>query len=319
MTRLTASSPIALTGATGFIGTALLSQLTAAGWHVRALCRRREAGTTDALPGVEWVQGDLDDSRALEALVAGAQAVVHCAGTVRGAWRSDFDRVNGEGARRIARASAGLTPAPRFLLMSSLAARMPKLSDYAASKRLGEHSVRTESGNMRWTILRPPAVFGPGDRELAPLFSCIARGFAPVPARSKARFSLIHVYDLASAVLRWLEADTGYGRIFELDDGRPGGYDWDAVLSVAGRALGRERPVRQVPIPMPALQLAAWANLWTARALGYAPMLTPGKVREITHPDWLCDSHDFADLTGWRPTIGLESWLAQAYGTSRGI
>lgn len=270
------------------------------------------------MPGVQWVQGDLGDSHALAALVAGTDAVVHCAGAVRGARRSDFDRVNAEGAGRIAAAAARLAPAPRFLLLSSLAARMPELSDYAASKWRGECAVKAAAKDMRWTILRPPAVFGPGDRELAPLFRCIARGFAPLPANAKGRFSLIHVDDLASAVLRWLAADAGYGRTFELDDGRPGGYDWDSVLTLAGHALRRASRVRQVAIPVPLLRVAAWANLGAARLLGYAPMLTPGKVREITHPDWVCDSHDFADAIGWQPTIGLESGLAQMYGTLRG-
>jgi nucleoside-diphosphate-sugar epimerase len=315
---LIAASLIALTGATGFIGATLLSRLTGAGWRVRALYRPRGGQIPDSMPGVEWVQGNLEDSRTLAALVAGTCAVVHCAGAVRGAWRSEFESVNAGGAGRIAAAAAGLTPAPRFLLMSSLAARMPELSDYAASKRSGENAVKAAAKDLRWTILRPPAVFGPGDRELAPLFRCIARGFAPLPARTKGRFSLIHVDDLASAVLRWLAADTGYGRIFELDDGRPGGYDWDTVLTLAGRALGRAHPVRQVPIPVPLLRVAAWANLGAARLLGYAPMLTPGKVREITHSDWLCDSHAFADTIGWRPAIGLESGLARMYGTLRG-
>jgi len=171
---------------------------------------------------------------------------------------------------------------------------------------------------MRWTILRPPAVFGPGDRELAPLFRCIAHGIAPLPARANGRFSLIHVDDLASAVLRWLAVDTGYGGTFELDDGRAGGYDWETVLNLAGPALGRTGPVRQIPIPVPLLRLAAWANVGAARLFGYAPMMTPGKVREITHPDWVCDSHAFADATGWKPAIGLESGLAQTYGTLAG-
>jgi nucleoside-diphosphate-sugar epimerase len=270
------------------------------------------------LPNVDWVPGDLQDERSLVALVAGTCAVIHCAGTVRGASRADFESINAEGAGRIARAASGLVPAPRFLLLSSLAARAPELSHYAASKWHGECALKSAAKAMRWTILRPPAVFGPGDRELAPLFRCIARGFAPIPAHANGRFSLIHVDDLASAVLRWLAADAGYGSTFELDDGRPGGYDWETVLALAGRALGRITPVRRVPIPIPLLRLAAWANLGAARLLGYAPMLTPGKVREITHPDWLCDSHAFAGVIGWRPTIGLESGLALTYGTFRG-
>lgn len=306
---------VALTGATGFIGGALLSRLTGAGWRVRALYRqRRGRRTPEALPGTEWVQGGLEDRPALDALLAGADALIHCAGAVRGASQSDFDSVNADGVARVAEAAAGLAPAPRILLMSSLAARMPQLSHYAASKWKGECAIKAAPPNLRWTILRPPAVFGPGDRELAPLFRSIARGLAPVPGSAHGRFSLVHVEDLAAAVLRWLESDTGYGRTFELDDGRPGGYDWAAVLEIAARAFGRTKPAKLVPVPVPLLRMAAWANLTAAHLLGYAPMLTPGKVREITHPDWLCDSHDFAAATGWRPVIGLESGLAQAYG-----
>lgn len=262
------------------------------------------------------MQGSLEDRPALDALLAGAGAVIHCAGAVRGATQSDFDRVNADGVTRLAEAAAAFEPAPRFLLLSSLAARMPQLSHYAASKRKGEAALKAAPEKLRWTILRPPAVYGPGDRELAPLFRSIARGLAPVPAAATGRFSLIHVDDLASAVLCWLRADAGHGKTFELDDGCAGGYDWTTVLEIAGRALGRSEPVRRVPVPVPLLRLAAWANLTAACLLGYAPMLTPGKVREITHPDWLCDSHDFAAATGWRPVIGLESGLARTYGPS---
>ena len=89
-------------------------------------------------------------------------------------------------------------PAPRFLLMSSLAARMPQLSDYAASKRRGELAVEAAPENLRWTVLRPPAVYGPGDRELLPLFRWVARGIAPLPAGGGGRFSLLYVDDLAT-------------------------------------------------------------------------------------------------------------------------
>lgn len=311
---MTAIPELALTGATGFIGAALLKQLTGAGWRVRALYRARNGRVPPRVPGVEWLPGDLENERVLDALVAGTEVVVHCAGAVRGARRSDFDRVNVEGTGRVAQAAARLGRRPRFLLMSSLAARSPELSHYASSKWQGECAVKAASTRMHWTVLRPPAVFGPGDRELAPLFRCIAKGFAPIPAGIPGRFSLIHVDDLATAVLRWLEADSGYGETFELDDGHPGGYDWETVVTVAARVLRAGAPVRRVPIPVPLLDLAARANLAAAFLLGYAPMLTPGKMREITHRDWLCDSRAFALATGWRPTCALEPGLAEAYG-----
>jgi nucleoside-diphosphate-sugar epimerase len=185
------------------------------------------------------------------------------------------------------------------------------------SKWRGECAVKAVSENMRWTVLRPPAVFGPG---IASCFRCFAASPAvspALPAGMSGRFSLLYIDDLATAVLRWLEADTGYGETFELDDGRPGGYDWDTVVTVAGRVLRAGAPVRRVPIPVPLLDLAGQVNLATARLLGYAPMLTPGKIREITHPDWLCDSRAFARATGWRPTYALEPGLAHAYGRRR--
>jgi nucleoside-diphosphate-sugar epimerase len=295
----------------------LLPRLVGAGWRVRALYRPRAGRVLRSLPGVEWLAGDLADERALDALVAGADAVVHCAGAVRGATRADFDRVNAESAGRIARAAASQPRAPRFLLISSLAARMPELSAYAASKREGERAVAGALGARPWTVLRPCAVFGPGDREILPLFRCIARGFVPLPGRGAGRFSLIYVDDVATAVTSWLAADTGYGETFELDDARPGGYDWDTVVQIAGRVLREGAPVRRVRVPLPLLDLAAATNLAAARLLGYAPMLTPGKVRELTHPDWVCDSRAFAQATGWRPAFGLETGLARACGERR--
>jgi nucleoside-diphosphate-sugar epimerase len=296
----------------------VLSRLTGAGRRVRALYRPRAGRTPPrTLPGgpaVEWVAGDLDSDASLRTLVAGAHAVVHCAGVVRGARRAAFDRINAEGVARVARIAAAFSPAPRFLLLSSLAAREPGLSDYAGSKRRGEIALSAMGPALRWTVLRPPAVYGPGERELAPLFRWITRGVAPLPAGAAGRFSLLYVDDLAAAVLRWLDADIGDGRTFELEDGKVGGYDWDTVLRTAARVLRGGAPVRRIPVPAALLRVAAHANLAAAGLLGYAPMLTPGKLREISHPDWLCDSHDFAAATGWRATVLLEQGLARAYG-----
>jgi nucleoside-diphosphate-sugar epimerase len=263
---------------------------------------------------VAWIEGDLGDERSLRELVTGTATIVHCAGTVRGASPAGFEEINVEGTRRLVAAAASLPMSPRFLLMSSLAARMPQLSAYAASKRNAELAVEAAPANVRWTVLRPPAVYGPGDRELLPLLRWVARGVAPLPAGGGGRFSLLYVDDLASAVVRWLECGEAHGRAFEIDDGHPGGYDWDTVLAVAGRVLRAGGRVRRLAVPLPVLNVAAAANLAAARLVGYQPMLTPGKVREITHSDWLCDSHDFASVAGWRAAVRLDEGLARGYG-----
>ena len=315
-----ASSPLseapvlALTGATGFIGMTLLPRLTDAGWRVRALHRPRKGRELPEIPGVEWIAGDLHDDAVLDTLMAGTDAVIHCAGAVRGASRADFDKVNEEGALRIAQAAARQTPMPRFLLVSSLAAREPHLSHYAGSKWRGECAIKTASDDLRWTVLRPPAVFGPGDRELLPLFRSMANGFAPLPAGSKGRFSMIYVDDLAAAVTSWLLSDAGDGQTWELDDGREQGYDWETVLAIGGRVLRDGAKVRRVPIPLLLLRAMALTNLATSRLLGYAPMLTPGKIREITHLDWVCDNREITQATGWKPDFELERGLASIFG-----
>lgn len=305
---------IALTGATGFVGNHLLLQLTRAGWSVRALFRPNRSRSLPDIHGVEWVAGALDDDAALDVLLKDTRAVIHCAGAVRGANRFDFDRVNEEGARRIAQVAARQAVPPRLLLVSSLAAREPGLSHYAGSKSRGEIAIKKVSENLRWTIFRPPAVFGPGDRELLPLFQSMAKGFAPVPSNGSAKFSLIYVEDLASAVTCWLDADAGDGETFELDDGRIGGYDWNLVLGIAARVLRAGSVVRRVPIPISLLNCAAVINLGASRILRYAPMLTPGKVREIAHPNWLCDNKSISSSLDWHPQFDFEKGLARTFG-----
>jgi nucleoside-diphosphate-sugar epimerase len=301
---------VALTGAGGFIGTALREQLLAAGYRVRALYRPRSGRVVQDSPGLEWIAGDVNDPDALTSLIDGAETVIHCAGAVRGASRADFDLVNEKGVLDTVAAANRFPGCRRFLLFSSLAAREPQLSDYAGSKRRGERALEANAGHLDWAVLRPPAVYGPGDREMLPLFQGMARGLAPIPGDGHGKFSLIHVADLASAVVAWLKTDGNSGNTYTLDDGHAGGYDWDTVLATASRVLRNNAPIRRLTIPAPLLRLVGGANLAAARLFGYAPMLTPGKVREVTHADWVCDGDAFEKATGWRPTFDFERGLA---------
>lgn len=300
--------PVALTGATGFIGTALLERLAAAGFEIRALTRLpRPPGKT-----IRWIPGDLDDVRALRELVRDTTAIIHCAGVVRGASRAAFTRVNTTGTANLIDAAVAQDPPPRFLLISSLAAREPELSWYADSKRRAEQALAETAGAMPWTVFRPTAVYGPGDRELSPLLRLTRRGILPMVGRTPARFSLIHVDDLAAAVLCWLAADarTPAG-IFELDDGTPGGYDRFALARIAAEVWGR--PVRPLALPASLVTVIAAINLGLSRLFRYPPMLTPGKVRELTHPDWVCDNTPLTRaLPDWRPRVRLQDALNTA-------
>ena len=309
---------LALTGSTGFIGTALLRKLMRAGWRVRALCRNAPARSrpNHGVGALEWIHGRLEDPESLRRLVQGTTAVVHCAGAIRGASAGEFSQVNVDGVARLVQAARELHPLPRFLLISSLAAREPQLSHYAASKREGEDVLRSLAAGMMWTALRPPAVYGPGDRETLPLVRCMRRGMAPVFGRKGSRFSLLFVEDLADAVRHLLELPQWPSGLFEIHDGHTGGYGWEDLTHTVARIICK--PVRRVRVPVALVQVAARGNLFLSRAFGYTPMLTPGKVRELTHPDWVCDDAALRRATGWTPRFLLEAGMRQTLKHLRG-
>ncbi len=301
------SGVIALTGATGFIGGAVARRLKAANWEIRALTR--STSRRDHLHGIvaSWVQGDLDDVQSLRRLVRGAEAVVHCAGAVRGQFSTHFTRVNSDGVSRLVHAAVEQRQLPRFLLISSLAAREPHLSPYAASKKQGEEALAAGAGEMDWAVLRPPVVYGPGDKELIPLFRLMHRGIAPVLGPRDARFSMLYVSDLAEAVVKWLGCGGTRQQVFELHDGQPDGYRWGDVIVVMARLRGGG--VRRIKVSASLLMLLAVINSMAARVLGYAPILTPGKVRELKHSNWVCDNFLLSRETGWAPQVLLEEGL----------
>ncbi len=258
------------------------------------------------MAGVDIIEGDLSPP-ALAALIDGAAAVVHLAGVVRGASRQDFDAVNLQGSASLLAALGDAPSSPQLLLVSSLAAREPRLSWYAASKRAAE-DLLPEHGELDWTVLRPPAVYGPGDEEMLPVFELMSRGLATVPGSSTARLSLVHVDDLCAAVIACLQSDASRHSVFTLHDGKAGGYDWAELAALVGGLSGRR--VRLWQVPRPLLDGVARCNLALARLTGRAPMLTPPKLRELRHSDWVVDNEAISAATGWQPRIGLAEGLA---------
>lgn len=312
-----AKRSIALTGATGFIGGALAKRLAGTGWQVKALVRSLSKARALQQLDMEIVQGDLADDEALRSLLDGVHAVVHCAGAVRGVDDQDFFPVNVAGAERIASLASLMDPPPRFIAISSLAAREPHLSPYAASKHEGELVLRQVAGPMPLTILRPPAVYGPGDREMLPLLLLLMRGFALMLGPEGSRFSMIYVDDLAAAIERCLVAGDSTRGTFALHDGHAGGYTWDAIVELATPVRGR--PIRRLRLPRGLLDSMALLSSQWGRLTGTAPMLTPGKVRELTHADWVCDNAEASRALGWTPQVEFASGLRRTLAWEQAV
>jgi uncharacterized protein YbjT (DUF2867 family) len=289
---------IAMTGATGFVGAETLRQALSAGHEVIALTRRPQG----VLEGVTWIEGDLFDDAALDALVAEAQIVLHIAGVVNAPDRARFESGNGRGTANVIAAMHRMG-VRRLVHVSSLAAREPGLSDYCWSKALAEEHVR--ASGLEWAIVRPPAVYGPGDTEFRELFRAASWGVLPVPPKGRA--SLIHVEDLAGLLLAVSGVEHLHGKLYEADDGTPGGLSHADLAAAFGRALGRK--VRALPLPRWVLMSFAAIDGLTR---GNAAKLTPDRVRYMCHEDWVADPAKRPPESLWTPRIQTDAGMIRA-------
>jgi nucleoside-diphosphate-sugar epimerase len=293
----------AVTGATGFLGRHIVSALASAGWRVRILARQ---GSKDRVPDgkpLETIIGDIGDRRAVAALIDGADVVVHAAGLIKASNLAAFRSVNVGGTTNLVRALGDCKAAKRVLLVSSMVAREPQLSNYAATKREGEEALK-ELRVHDWTVVRPCAVYGPWDKETLMLFQAAVRRILPLLGPRRGRVALIHAEDAAKAIASLCDQGPS-GRIFELTDGRFGGYTWPEIVIAAETAMGAK--VITVPLPGNVVRAAAAANMLVARVAGRVPIFTLGKAREILHADWGSSAGRLPPPDIWQPKIDLST------------
>ena len=286
---------LAITGGTGFVGGHVIDVALAAGHQVRALARRSQSPRD----GVTWVGGALDEAAAVSTLVSTADAVIHVAGAVNAASRAAFAAANVAGTRMVVEA-ARTWDVRRFVHVSSLAAREPALSDYGWSKAEAEQVVIASA--LDWTIVRPPGVYGPGDREQRDLFRAARRaGVGPLPPAG--RLSILHAGDLARLLLA-LAVAPGDRAIHEPADA--GGA---MTYADFGRAIGRAVGRRVLPLSLPAPLLRMAAR--TDRLLrGPAAKLTADRVAYMLHPDWSADPAKRPPAALWQPRIDTAQGLS---------
>ena len=277
------------------------------GWRVRLLLRRDPALPEWQQLRPEIVPGVLGDPAALASLVEGATAIIHLAGLIKATRRRHFFAVNLDGTAALARIVRTVAPRAHFVLVSSLAAREPTLSYYAASKCAGEAAARSALGS-RVTVLRPPAVYGPGDRESLQLFQLARRRIVPLPVSAVARVAMIHVRDLARLIVI-LAGEAPSRDVLAAADACPQGYRWDELLTAAARAVGNYAP-KLVRTPDALLRAAALAGD-LANFFGSATMLSSQKLRELRHPDWSVSPQELARAPGWRPEFDLETGFVE--------
>lgn len=287
---------LAVTGGTGFVGSHLLDVAVAAGHRINALTRRDQ----QARDGVNWIAGDLSNREALEHLVRDADAVIHVAGTITAPNASGFEQGNVVGTlAMLAAATAG--GVQRFVNVSSLAAREPKLSMYGDSKCRAEQLVM--SSGLDWSIVRPPAVYGPGDKETLELFRMAKLGVMLMPP--KGRISVIHVEDLARLLLALAAPGTPSHCLIEPDDGKSGGWTHREFAHALAAAVGTKAAV--ISSPGMLLRLAAKTDQLLR---GEKAKLTTDRAAYFSHRNWVVEPKRAAPAGLWRPgtdtRVGLQ-------------
>ena len=288
---------LAITGGTGFVGSHLIEAATAAGHQVHALTRRDQ----EPREGVEWIAGDLSSRGSLERLVDGVDAIIHVAGVISGHSAAAFEIGNVAGTlAMLAAATAG--GVRRFVHVSSLAAREPKLSLYGGSKCRAEELVH--SSGLDWAIVRPPAVYGPGDTETLELFRMAKLGLMLMPPRG--RVSVIHVDDLSRLLLALAGPAAPGNILIEADDGKLAGWTHREFARALAAAVGTKAAV--ISSPGILLRLVARADQLLR---GEKAKLTADRAAYFSHRNWVVEPKRACPPQLWRPQIDTLTGLRE--------
>lgn len=298
---------IAMTGATGFVGSRFLDLAVKNGYFVRALTRKKQ----DDRPNVTWVRGALDNQKSLEKLCNDAQIVVHIAGVVNAPDRAGFEAGNVAGTLSFVEASKQAR-IRRFIHISSLAATQPDLSIYGETKAKAEKIVA--SSGLDWTTIRPPWVYGPGDKDTLDLFKSARFGFVPIPPDTDGKLSVIHVDDLCASIAAVIPAHEDLtAKTFEVDDGASQPWTQSQFAKAIGSALGKQ--IKPIGTPKSILDIGAKLDRLFRRNRA---KLTQDRVSYFCHDDWSIDPGKRLSKEIWKPKVdtikGLEKtarWYRQ--------
>jgi nucleoside-diphosphate-sugar epimerase len=309
-----------VTGATGFVGSHLVEVLLQNGVEVTALARSPDKAAALTALGVRVVPGDLHNHEALQQAVRDQSVIYHVAGVVAARGESEFLRANRDGTRNLVQA-AEANSAARFILVSSLAAGGPSprglplqgnesprpVTAYGRSKLEAERVV--QSSRLSWSIIRPPMVYGPRDREVLKAFRLVRLGIAPVFGDGAQELSAVHGADLATALMAAAASPASAGRTYNAC--HPEVFTSREFAARIAAAMGRS--VRVVRVPRIAGKALLSVTESAARLSGRPTILTTDKANEFFQPAWTGDPTPLMDDSGWKPVYDLRQGLAQTY------
>ncbi len=313
---------VLVTGSNGFIGSALVEKLLKQGHTVRCLVRRRSDLTWLKDLPVEYVYADLGDGPALGKVVEDVARVYHLAGVTKARDEAGYFRGNYEATLHLLQACKTFGPEnQRFIFVSSQAAAGPSrdfqpvhesdpaqpISIYGQTKSRAEEAVLLYGQHRFATIVRPPSVYGPRDRDVYVYFRSVAKGLLLLLGKGTQKVSLVYVDDLVDGILLAGESERAQGKIYFISS--DGEYDWRTIGQAIAVALGKKPLVLRVP--MWVLTPVAFFSVLGARIAKKPALLNWDKVAEMRQPAWICSNQRAKTELGFLPQVSLEEGVAR--------
>ena len=304
-----------LTGGSGFVGSHVAERLSELGHTVRALVRpSSDKRALEKVGGLELVTGAVENRASLDDAVKGCDAVVHVAGLVKARSSKEFFDVNAEGTKNLLDAAIAAGSVRRFVQVSSLAAIGPSfdgspvaddasahpVNHYGRSKLAGELAVLGAAERIPVTVIRPPLVYGPRDRETLAFFTSIRHGALPIVGDGRNTLSVVYGPDCAAAIVAAALSDGPSGKAYFVEDGAV--YVWREALEDVERALGKRAFLRK-GVPVWTLKVAAAASQTWGKITNTAHMLTLDKVNELEQRHWVCSGEGARRDLKWAPQV----------------
>ena len=315
---------ILLTGATGFIGRNLAVKLAKMGHHVFCLVRdMSRAAWISNHPGLEPVRGDLEHKESIVPHVSDVEVVFHLAGLTKARTRDEFIRVNGLGTGILVDAVLqGAKKIKKVLYVSSLAVAGPHTSqdpaqengavapitDYGEAKLLGEELLLEKCRDNPWTIIRPPVVYGPYDKDVFVYFKMANSGLILLAANRVLELSLIHVDDLTDGIILAGFSEKSDGEVFYLSDGNV--HTLTTVVETLSRIAGGAKIVH---LPAFMGKIAGILGDCITRVSGKPQVVNSQKVREILQAGWVCNTEKIKERLGFSPNVEAEIGFESTY------
>jgi len=312
-----------VTGANGFIGSHLVELLLNKKYSVRCLVRKTSDLTWLTGLNVEYVYGDLFDEQALHKAVSGVQFVYHSAGVTKSKTKEGYYLGNATGTKNLlSTVMAHNRGIKRFVHISSQAAVGPSptavpitedhpphpLTTYGKSKHQAEQECIRLASALPMTIVRPPAVFGPRDKDVFEFFNTMSKGLQPMVGFREKLVSLVHVKDLVRGFVMAGESEKAIGQTYFISSNNV--YGWKEIGEITRSVMGKKALRLRIP-EFGVFTIAAFAEFFALFSSKPA-LINFEKARDMVQDYWTCDSSKANRDFGYVQEISLEAGIRDA-------